>query len=42
MLFNQIENELFKRYKSLIGNSVKNGNGPAAVIGDERRKIPLC
>jgi len=25
----------------LIGNPVKFGSGPAAVIGDERRRMPL-
>jgi len=28
--------------KSLKGNPVKIGDGPASVIGDKSRKMPLC
>ncbi len=28
--------------ESVIGNLVKIGDGPAAVIGDESCKMPLC
>jgi hypothetical protein len=35
------DKKISRRYKSLIGNPVEIGSGPAAVTGDEIRDIPL-